>query len=323
MTTEVDITARLRGAFTAIITPFTAPEAAEVDFERLRENVRAQGEAGVTGVVPCGTTGESPTLSEEEHRAVVEATIEAARPSGMLVIAGAGSNNTSHAVHMHRFAHAAGADAALHVSPYYNKPSQRGLYEHFMTIADSCGLPVVLYNIPGRTGVAIEIETMERLAQHPNIIAVKEATGSLANVNHIVERTGLLVLSGDDPLTLPMYSVGAVGVISVISNIVPQRIAAMCDAIHSSDWETARSIHHQLLPLARGLLTLDTNPIPVKTALAHQKKDTGLMRLPLTSPNDDVDDAIAQLLQAYARAAGTGTNVEVKHQATASHARSS
>jgi len=323
MTTEVDITARLRGAFTAIITPFTAPEAAEVDFDRLRENVRSQAEAGVTGVVPCGTTGESPTLSEEEHRAVIETTIEAARPSGMLVIAGAGSNNTSHAVHMHRFAHAAGANAALHVSPYYNKPSQRGLYEHFMTIADSCGLPIVLYNIPGRTGVAIDVETMGRLAQHPNIIAVKEATGSLANVNHIIERTGLLVLSGDDPLTLPMCSVGAVGVISVISNIVPQRVAAMCDAIHNGDWELARRIHHELLPLARGLLTLDTNPIPVKTALAHQKMDTGLMRLPLTSPSDEVDDAIALLLQEFAHATGTGTNVEVKQPAMASHARSS
>lgn len=311
---------RLHGVFTALITPFTAPEAAEVDLDQLAQNIAAQGKAGVAGVVACGTTGESPTLSDEEYKAIVEQAVRAARPSDLLVIAGAGSNNTAHAVHMHRFAHAAGAHAALHVTPYYNKPSQRGLYEHFMTIADSCALPIVLYNIPGRTGVAIEMPTLKRLATHPNIVAIKEATGSVGNVSRIVEETGLIVLSGDDPLTLPMCSLGARGVISVISNIVPADVAAMCGAIEAGDWDRARRIHQRLLPLAQGLLTLDTNPIPIKTALAYRDTDTGLLRLPMTPPSDTVYERIAQLLRSYEQAAGdAASTVEVK-QAMPSHA---
>lgn len=311
----------LQGVFTALVTPFAAPDAAEVDLDRLAANVRQQAAAGVTGVVPCGTTGESPTLSEPEHRAVVEHTIEIARPLGLRVIAGAGSNNTSHAIHLHRFAHAAGADAALHVSPYYNKPSQRGLYEHFSAIADSCSLPVVLYNIPGRTNVAIEIETLELLAQHPNIIAIKEATGSLGNVNHILERTDLIVLSGDDPLTLPMCAVGARGVVSVISNVVPDRVVSLCRAIAEGDWKKAREVHMELLPLARGLLTLDTNPVPVKTALAQVGRDSGLVRLPLAPPGDEAYEQIAQLMGRRNTRSGdeTQSTVEVK-QAIATHA---
>ena len=315
-----ELAARLQGVFTALITPFTAPDAAEVDLDQLAENIAWQAQAGVTGVVACGTTGESPTLNEQEYRAVVERTVKAARPFELMVIAGAGSNNTDHAVHMHRFAHAAGAHAALHVTPYYNKPSQRGLYEHFMTIADSCALPIALYNIPGRTGVAIEMPTLKRLATHPNIIATKEATGSVGNVSRIVEETGLVVLSGDDPLTLPMCSLGARGVVSVISNIVPADVAAMCRAIEAGDWNRARQLHQQLLPLAQGLLTLDTNPIPIKTALACRDTDTGLLRLPMTPPSDKVYERITQLLRAYEKSAGVdASTVEVK-QAMPSHA---
>jgi 4-hydroxy-tetrahydrodipicolinate synthase len=288
----------LHGAFTALITPFTEDGDA-VDFKRLAGNVNAQSLAGVRGVVPCGTTGETPTLSEGEYRRVIETTIDAARPLGLTVIAGAGSNNTAHAVTLHRFVHAAGADAALHVTPYYNKPSQKGLYWHFMTIADACGLPVVLYNIPGRTGVALNIDTIQRLAAHPNIIAVKEATGSLDLTWQITHSTELAVLSGDDPLTLPLAVFGARGVISVLSNLLPDRVASMSDAFLGGDWEQARTINDTLMPLARALLTLDTNPVPIKTAMKLAGRDTGTLRPPLQPPDDDAIDALRQLLGAY------------------------
>ena len=199
------------GAFTALITPFTADGSA-VDVVRLADNIRHQAAGGITGVGPCGTTGEAPTLTDEEHRVVVEATVAAAEPDGLLVIAGAGSNSTAHAVHLHRFAHAAGADAALHVCPYYNKPTPEGLYRHFMTIADSCGLPIVLYNIPGRTGVRLTADTIVRLARHPAITAIKDATGSVDPAAAVALRTELVLLSGDDPLTLPTPAVGGGGV---------------------------------------------------------------------------------------------------------------
>jgi 4-hydroxy-tetrahydrodipicolinate synthase len=288
----------LHGAYTALITPFT-DDGDAVDFKRLAQNVSAQSLAGVRGVVPCGTTGETPTLSDDEYRRVIETTIDAARPVGLTVIAGAGSNNTAHAVELHRFVRAAGADAALHVTPYYNKPSPKGLYWHFMTIADACDLPVVLYNIPGRTGVMLNIDTIRRLASHPNIIAVKEATGALDLTWQITHWTDLTVLSGDDPLTLPLAISGARGVISVISNLLPDRVAAMCDAFLDGDWERARQINDALMPLARALLTLDTNPVPIKTALKLAGRDTGALRPPLQPPEDDVIDALRDLLGAY------------------------
>ncbi len=285
----------LCGAYTALVTPFTADGSA-VCLERLVENVRLQAAGGVSGVVPCGTTGEAPTLTDQEHRQVVETTIEAARPEGLTVIPGAGSNNTAHAVELHRFAARAGAHAALHVCPYYNKPSQEGLYRHFATIADSAELPIVLYNIPGRTGVALTLDTLERLAAHPNIIAVKDATGGLQLAGEVAMRTDLAVLSGDDPLTLPMASVGATGVISVVSNLVPDRVAALCSAFLADEWLRARALHRELLPLARGLLSLDTNPVPIKAGLALLKLDTGAVRLPLVSADETTRRAIEDLL---------------------------
>ncbi len=291
-----DINSIFRGVYTALVTPFVEDGSA-VDFERLEANIRDQAEGGVTGVVPCGTTGESPTLSHDEQRTVIEKTIEFARPLGLRIIAGAGSNNTAHAINMQRFVKNAGADAALQVNPYYNKPSQEGLYRHFMAIADSCDLPIMLYNIPGRTGVALSIDTIERLAKHPNIQSIKEATGGLETPGDVCARTDLALLSGDDPLTLPMASVGGRGVVSVVSNLVPDRVAKLCDAFLSGNWTTARQLHEALLPLAKGLLSLDTNPVPLKTAMMQLGRDTGTMRLPLCPASDAVAKRVSQVLQ--------------------------
>lgn len=294
MTTSSPI---FHGAYTALVTPFSADGAA-VDFARLGEQVHFQSEGGVTGVVPCGTTGESPTLSEAEHRGVVEVAIETAKTLGLKVIAGAGSNCTAHAIELHRFAKAAGADGSLQVNPYYNKPSQEGLYRHFMAIADSCDLPICLYNIPGRSAVGLTPETIERLAKHPNIQAIKEASGSLDMVSEIVARTELAVLSGDDSLTLAMAALGAVGVVSVVSNIVPAKVAALCEACNSDDADEARRIHFELLPLSRGLLTLDTNPVPIKAAMEKLGRDSGALRLPMCRANKQVMETIEKLLSA-------------------------
>ena len=271
-----------------------------IDFDRLAEQIQFQAEGGVTGIVPCGTTGESPTLSEDEHHRVVESAIEIGSPLGLKIIAGSGSNNTQHAIALQRFAHKAGADAALQVNPYYNKPSQEGLYRHFMAIADSCDLPICLYNIPGRTGVALAPETVERLAKHPNIQALKEATGSLDSASDIMNRTGhgesLALLSGDDSLTLPFASVGGVGVVSVVTNIEPKKISAMCAAFNTGDWDEARRWHFELLPLSRGLLSIDTNPIPVKVAMQILSRDSGALRLPMCPPSQAGRNAIEKLL---------------------------
>jgi len=286
-----------RGAFTAIVTPFVSDGSA-IDSPRLIENIHHQAEGGVAGIVPCGTTGESPTLSEEEHRSVIETAIETGRPLGLKIIAGAGSNNTAHAIHLQKLAKDAGADGSLQVNPYYNKPSQEGLYRHFMAIADSCDLPICLYNIPGRTGVALSPETAERLAKHPNIQAIKEATGSLDSASEIMARTNLALLSGDDSLTLPFASVGGVGVISVVSNIVPDKISALCAAFLGGKWEQARKLHFELLPLSRGLLSLDTNPIPVKAAMEKLGRDSGALRLPMCRISKAGAEAIEKLLAA-------------------------
>ncbi len=285
----------LKGTYTALVTPFVA-DGSTVDIQHLEQNIRQQAAGGVTGVVPCGTTGEAPTLTDQEHRVVVEKTVELAKSHGLQVIAGAGSNNTEHAIHLHRFAHAAGADAALHVTPYYNKPSQEGMYHHFMAVADSCGLPIVMYNIPGRTSVALSADTIERLAAHPNIQAIKEATGSLDLASEIALRTDLVLLSGDDTLTLPIASVGGVGVVSVVSNLVPQKVADLCRAFLEGDWEAARILHAELFGLSRGLLSLATNPIAVKAALQILGRDTGAVRLPLWPPDQETRQAIEDMV---------------------------
>jgi 4-hydroxy-tetrahydrodipicolinate synthase len=287
-----------QGAYTALITPFSE-DGERIDYDRLRRNIDEQSIAGMTGVVPCGTTGETPTLSDSEYRGVVEQTVAHAKPLGLTVIPGAGSNNTAHAIELHRFVEEIGADAALHVTPYYNKPSQEGLYRHFMAIADAADLPIVLYNIPGRTSVMLTIETLERLAAHRNIVAVKEATGSIDLAAQIVERTDLTVLSGDDPLTLALATVGARGVISVLGNLLPGKVAALAEAILRNRWDDAKRLNEELLPLARALLKLDTNPVPIKTAMEIAGRDTGALRLPLCRASDAVIERLNAMLSAY------------------------
>src|SRR4051812_12224385 len=210
---------RFSGAFTAITTPFTENGAA-IDYARLDEQIAFQGKAGIKGIVIAGTTGESPTITEGELESLAGRGIDAATRGGMLAILGTGSNSTAHAVHMQKLAKQLGADATLSVNPYYNKPTQEGLYRHFMAVAEAAQIPVVLYNIPGRTGVALAPKTVERLAKHPNIVAIKEATGSTDSATEIgLLAPQLALLSGDDTMTLPFASLGAVGVVSVVSNI--------------------------------------------------------------------------------------------------------
>lgn len=272
---------RFKGAFTAITTPFTA-DGAKIDFARLDRQLDAQAAGGVAGVVICGTTGESPTLEEHEYHELVERGVAAARSRGLMAIVGTGSNSTAHAVAMQKFAAKAGADAALSVNPYYNKPTQEGLIAHFRAVADSAGLPIMLYNIPGRTGVALTIETLEKLATHPNIRAVKDATGGVELAGETCLRCpGLAVLSGDDPLTLPMMAVGAVGVVSVASNVAPALVSKMCRAASEGRHADALVEHRRLLPVVKALFA-ETNPIPVKAAMKLLGFDTGAVRLPMT-----------------------------------------
>jgi 4-hydroxy-tetrahydrodipicolinate synthase len=291
------MTARLdfHGCYTAIVTPFTADGSA-VDLARLEEGVRRQAAGGVTGIVPCGTTGESPTLSEEEHARVVETAVRVGRAARLQVVAGAGSNSTAHAVHLQKLAFQLGADAGLQVTPYYNKPSQEGIYRHFMSIADSCDLPIMLYNIPGRAGVAIAPETVERLSRHPNIQAIKEATGSMDSASEIRQRCGIALLSGDDSLTPSFAAVGARGVVSVVSNLVPARVAELCRLLAGNDFRAALEVHMALLPLSKGLLSIDVNPVPVKCALAALGLDTGAVRLPLAAANAAAAQRIRELV---------------------------
>ncbi|MAE62364.1 MAG: 4-hydroxy-tetrahydrodipicolinate synthase [Planctomycetaceae bacterium] len=264
------------GAMTAMVTPFSNRE---VDEARLRNNVSFQIDHGISGLVPCGTTGESPTLSHDEHRRVVAQVVEAAN-GRVPVIAGAGSNSTAEALELTQHAKSVGAAATLQVNPYYNKPTQEGLYRHFATIADAVDLPMVLYNIPGRSVVELSPETIERLAAHPNIVATKEATGSMDVASQVIASTDLTVLSGDDSLTLPLMSIGARGVISVFANIAPKWVTAMTDAALAGDFVSAREQHLSMFPLCKAMF-LETNPIPVKTAMKLLGADSGEMRLPM------------------------------------------
>ncbi|MGC8560442.1 MAG: 4-hydroxy-tetrahydrodipicolinate synthase [Phycisphaerae bacterium] len=265
------------GTFTALITPFKNDRVDEAAFAR---QIKAQVDAGVTGIVPVGTTGESPTLSHEEHRRVIEAAVKLARGTGVKVIAGTGSNSTTEAIELTAHAKASGADAALLVNPYYNKPTQEGLVRHFTAIARQVDIPIVLYNIPGRTNVTMTVSTMKRLVSEcKNIVAVKDAAGNLDLTSEAVG-AGLTVLSGDDSLTLPMMAVGAKGVVSVASNIVPEMVVSMVKLAAAGDFSGARTIHHKLFALCRALF-IETNPIPIKAAMQMMGRDSGELRLPL------------------------------------------
>ena len=266
------------GTFTALVTPFRN---GAVDVEALEGMVELQIQQGVSGLVPCGTTGETPAMSEEEDRLVVETVVRVA--SGRLpIIAGTGSNSTDMAIKYTRMAQEVGADGSLQVAPYYNKPTQEGLFRHFATIAESTELPLVLYNIPGRTGVTVSAETMARLAEIPNIVGVKDSTLSMNMIADVISLCGedFDVLSGDDPMTLPLISLGGTGVISVASNVAPGAVSDMVRALLEGDWERGRELHFELLPLFRALF-VETNPIPVKTAASLLGLCSDEMRLPL------------------------------------------
>jgi len=284
-----------KGLTVALVTPFLN---GDVDYEAFGRSIDWQIEQGTPTLSPVGTTGESPTLTHDEHERVIDFVV--ARVAGRArVMAGTGSNSTAEAVRLTRFAAKAGADAALIVSPYYNRPTQDGLYTHYAKIADSVDIPQILYNVPGRTGRNVEPETIERLAKHPNIVAVKEAAGSLDQVSDILCRTDLTVLSGDDSLTLPMLAVGARGVVSVVGNLVPKDVMSMLAAVDRGDWAGARSIHLRLFPLCRDLLSVAANPIPLKAAMALLGRSNGEMRLPLLPPDARVIDALTRSLNRY------------------------
>jgi len=270
--------ASFSGAITALVTPMRD---GAVDDPALIASVEAQIDAGIDGLVPCGTTGEATTLSAAEHVHVVAKVVKAAR-GRVPVIAGAGSNDTRRAIELSRACHEAGADALLHVTPFYNKPPQAGLIAHFSAIADATPLPVILYNVPGRTAVDLLPETVATLAAHPRIVGIKEATGDLHRASQIRERCGpgFALLSGDDFTILPFLAIGGHGVISVVSNVVPGLIAELCRAARDGAWERARQLHERHLPLTRALFRR-ANPIPVKAAAAMLGRCGPELRLPL------------------------------------------
>ncbi len=290
-------TTMFTGAHTALVTPFTKGGA--VDEKRLYELVESQIHGGIDGLVPCGTTGESPTLTHEEHNHVIELVVKFAA-GRCKVIAGTGSNSTDEAIFMTEHARKVGADASLQVAPYYNKPSQAGLYAHFRAIAEAVELPMVLYNIPGRCGVDISNDTMARLRRDlpARVVGLKEATGVIDRVSQLramVDRD-FCILSGDDSLTLPMMSVGAVGVISVVSNMLPREITDMVHAALKGDFERAGRIHAKLFPLFKDLF-IETNPVPVKAALAMMGMIEEKYRLPLVPLADANRTQLRQTLQ--------------------------
>ncbi len=272
------------GTFTALVTPFRNDE---VDVEALESMVEFQIQHGVSGLVPCGTTGETPAMSEEEDRVVVETVVRVAN-GRVPVVAGTGSNSTDIAIKYTRMAQEVGADGSLQVAPYYNKPTQEGLYRHFAAIAESTDLPLILYNIPGRTSVTISAETMASLAEIPNIVGVKDSTLSMNMISDVISLCGeeFDVLSGDDPMTLPLISLGGVGVISVASNVAPGAVSDMVKALLEGDWDRGRELHYELLPLFRALF-VETNPIPVKTAASLLGLCSDEMRLPLIPMNGE------------------------------------
>jgi 4-hydroxy-tetrahydrodipicolinate synthase len=283
------------GLSVAIVTPLRD---GEVDYKRLHEQLEFQVAAGTDCIVPVGTTGESPTLSHDEHDRVISEVIQVVA-GRCKVMAGTGSNSTAEALRLTKRAAREGADATLQVAPYYNKPTQEGFYQHFKAIAQEVDIPICVYNIPGRTGKNIEPETIQRLADLPGITMVKEATGSLDQCSHILNTTDLTVLSGDDSLTLPMMSVGAEGVISVVGNIVPDQVRAMVHAYAAGNLAEAQRLHHKLFFLCRNLLGLSTNPIPIKAAMRLLGRDTGELRLPMTALEEKQEAKLQDTLRAY------------------------
>lgn len=286
------------GTYTALITPFRN---GEVDVPAFKSLIERQIAAGITGIVPVGTTGESPTLDTDEHIEVIRLAVEAAA-GRCEVVAGTGANATAEAIELTEAAEKLGATGTLQVCPYYNKPSQEGIYRHFRAIAESTELPVMLYSVPGRSGVEIAPETVTRLAADcPTIVAIKEAGGSVDRVNQLVQAApaGFSILSGDDPLTLPFVSCGAVGLVSVASNLIPEVMVKLVNACLAGDFAAALAMQKHYYPLMRGLMSLDVNPVPIKTAVALQGHCLPDLRLPLAAMPADSEARLTALLKSY------------------------
>lgn len=285
-----------KGSLVAIVTPFVN---GKLDEKRFNSLLEFQIKNGTSGIVPCGTTGESATLSLKEHERVVEITVQTVA-GRVPVIAGAGSNNTAEAIRLTRYAKGAGADGVLLISPYYNKPTQKGIYLHFKAIAEEVDIPIVLYNIASRTGINIEPDTVAKLAQIKNIVAIKEASGNLSQMAQIVKVCGdnIALISGDDALTLPVLSIGGIGVISVVANIVPAQTAQLIKLFEDGKIKEAREVYYQLLPLVKAMF-IETNPGPVKQALGMMGLVKPELRLPLSPMLPDNEEKLRQVLKEY------------------------
>ncbi len=285
-----------KGSLVAIVTPF---ENGRLDEKRFKDLIEFQIKNGTSGIVPCGTTGESATLSLEEHERVVELTVQTVN-GRVPVIAGTGSNNTAEAIELTRHAKQSGVDAVLLISPYYNKPTQEGIYRHFKKIAEEVDIPIVLYNIASRTGINIEPATVARLAQIKNIVAIKEASGSLSQMAQIMKlcQDNITLISGDDALTVPVLSIGGTGVISVVANIVPDKVAKMIRLFEEGKIAESRKVYYQLLPLVKAMF-IETNPIPVKVALGMMGKIFPELRLPLCPMLPENEEKLKKILKDY------------------------
>lgn len=287
---------KFAGLTVALVTPFRG---GKVDEPALRKLVDWHVEQGTDCVSPVGTTGESPTLSHDEHERVIAIVCEQAA-GRVKVMAGTGSNNTTEAIRLTKFAKNAGADAALIVAPYYNKPTQEGFFQHYKAVAEQVDLPIIVYNIPGRSAKNIEPETITRMAAElPTIVGVKESTGSMDQASQIIATSDLTVLSGDDSLTLPLLALGGRGVVSVVGNIVPRDVKSLLAAYAARDLEAAQQWHYKLFQLCRDLLGLATNPIPIKTAMRMLGRDTGDLRLPMTPLSSAEEQRLATTLRTY------------------------
>jgi len=283
------------GLSVALVTPFGD---GKVDYDTFRSQIEFQIESGTQCLCPVGTTGESPTLSHDEHDRVIEFVCETVA-GRVKVMPGTGSNSTAEALRLTKNAEKAGADAALQIAPYYNKPTQQGFYEHFKCLAEQTGLPQCIYNIPGRTSKNIEPETIIRLAELENICMVKEATGSMDQASAVLANTNLTLLSGDDSLTLPLMAIGGQGVISVVGNIIPEDMLAMITAMNTGNLAEAQQRHRKLFPLCRNMLGLSTNPIPIKAAMKMLGRDTGQLRLPMTPLSSEEEAKLRDTLTEY------------------------
>ncbi|MCK4956468.1 MAG: 4-hydroxy-tetrahydrodipicolinate synthase [Candidatus Cloacimonetes bacterium] len=286
------------GLYTAIVTPFN--EKGELDRDALERHIRFQAENGVRGIVPCGTTGENPTLTPQEHLRVFDITIQEAKRHNLQVIAGCGSNDTRKAIDLCKEASVRGADAALVITPYYNKPNQEGLYQHFMSVADESDIPVMLYNVPSRTNVNLLPETVERLSYHENIVALKDASGSLSQVQDVIFRVNerLAVFSGEDDLTYAIMAVGGRGVVSVTSNVVPRTMADLVEAMLDNKFLVGQELSRKLNKICNAMF-IDTNPIPVKAALNMIGHTVGATRLPLTELSETNSEILRDVLCHY------------------------